>query len=94
MKILRGQFMEWVSKINQLIERLRTPLALAGLVVLVLYGIYKQILEMDVFTRVGENETFVLLGNVFFYLFVLAIFSVILGGLGYFLSIRSNKQKR
>ncbi|PPD47149.1 MAG: hypothetical protein CTY13_06000 [Methylobacter sp.] len=86
--------MEWVAKINQLIERLRTPLALAGLVVLVLYGIYKQILEMDVFTRVGENETFVLLGNVFFYLFVLAIFSVILGGLGYFLSIRSNKQKR
>jgi hypothetical protein len=35
--------MEFMTKAGNVLERMKTPLALAGLVVLVLYGIYYEI---------------------------------------------------
>lgn len=84
--------MEWLTKIGGVIERVRTPLALAGLVIVILYALYKQILEMDIFTEVGSDATFILIDRILTYLFILAVIAVILGGLGYILSIRSKKR--
>ena len=84
--------MELLNKMGSVIERVRTPLALAGLVIIVLYALYKQILEMDIFTKVGSDETFMLVDRVLLYLFILAATSAILGGIGYILSIRSSKK--
>lgn len=86
--------MELLSKVGNIIERVRTPLALAGLVVVVLYALYRQILGMDIFTRIGSGETFVLVDRVLLYLFILAVFAVALGAVGYILSIRNARSKR
>jgi hypothetical protein len=88
-----GGSVDWLTKMGSVIERVRTPLALAGLVVVVLYGLYKQILGSDILTKVGQDQTFVLLDRILFYLFILAVTAVLLGAVGYLFSIRSAKSK-
>ena len=85
--------MEWLSKLGNIIERVRTPLALAGLMVVLLYALYSQILKMDVFSKVSSRSTFVLIDRILLYVFILAILAVVLGGFGYFLSKRRSKSK-
>jgi hypothetical protein len=86
--------MEWGTKVGSVIARVRTPLTLAGLVVIVLYALYKQILGMDIFAKVGEDQTFILVNHVLLYLFILAVIAVVLGAVGYLFSVRSAKSKR
>ncbi len=44
--------------------KVRTPLALAGLTIVVLYGIYKEVLSLNVFEKIGANATFILLQDI------------------------------
>jgi hypothetical protein len=80
--------MEMLSRFGALLTRVRTPLALAGLVVLVLYAIYRQILQMSVFSQVSSEQTFVLIDRIAFYLFCLAVLAIVLALIGYFRTAR------
>jgi hypothetical protein len=71
------------EKLFVLAGKVKTPLVLAGLVVSVLYGIYKQILSLDVFENVGSNSTFIILQNMLEKVFWLALISIVLGVASY-----------
>lgn len=60
-------------------SKVRTPLALCGLIVVVLYGIYRQILSLDIFSKVGETSTVVLIGGILDKLFWLAMVALVMG---------------
>src|SRR6266700_3348376 len=59
--------------------KVRTPLALAGLTIVVLYGIYKEVLSLNVFEKIGANATFILLQDILDKLFWLALLALVLG---------------
>jgi hypothetical protein len=78
------------SKIEKFIAitgKIRTPLALSALIVIVLYGIYQQVLSLDVFEKIGAAPTFLLLQNVLDKLFWLALLGLILGVLSYVVTL-------
>ena len=84
--------MEFMTKAGNVLERMKTPLALAGLVVLVLYGIYYEILHLDIFANVGAEHTFALIGQITSYLFWLALLAIVLAACGYFISFRGKQR--
>ena len=67
-----------ITKIGNVLDRVKTPLTLGGLVILVLYGIYSQILTSSVFSAVAASA-FTLLQAIVRYLFWLALVALILG---------------
>lgn len=77
---------ENLIKIFGVAEKVKTPLALAGLVVIVLYLIFRQVLSLDVFSNIGASNTFALLQTVLSMLFWLAVTSILLGVSSYILS--------
>lgn len=72
-----------LDKLMGIASKVKTPLTLSGIVVIVLYAIYRQVLSLDVFENVGANSTFVLLQNVLDRLFWLAQIAIILGVVSY-----------
>ncbi len=60
------------------IPSIRRPISLVALIVIVLYGVYKLVLELPIFEGIGGERTFQLIDRIVFYLFVLAMASVIL----------------
>jgi hypothetical protein len=76
-----------MEKLAAVASKIKTPLALSGLVVVVLYAIYKQILSLDVYERIGSESTFQFLQNILDKLFWLAIIAIILGVICYLLPI-------
>jgi hypothetical protein len=64
-------------------RRVRTPLAVSGLVVVVLYLVYQQVLSLPVFSQLQAVQTFQILNSVLVYVFVLAIISIMLGFVGF-----------
>jgi hypothetical protein len=64
-------------------SKVGTPLALAGIIVIVLYALYKQVLGLKVFARLDADPTFRLLQQVLAKLFWLALIALILGAISY-----------
>lgn len=60
-------------------ERIKTPLALGGAVVIVLYLVFSRVLSLPVFGDLGQDHTYSLLHDVLRYVFWLAIVTVVLG---------------
>ena len=75
------------NKLIDVIDKIKTPLALSGLIIIVLYYIYRQILSLNIFSEIGESNTFLLLDKTIGILFYLAILSIILGTIGYLSSL-------
>jgi type III secretory pathway component EscU len=75
----------WLTKVGSLLEKIRTPLALGGLTVLVLFFLYKQILDLAIFPKLDEYQAFQIINLLLRNVFWLAIISVILGGISYIL---------
>ena len=68
------------SKVATILERIKTPLTLGGLVVVVLYGLYSQILKLPGFAAAFPSGAAAqLLQDIIKYLFWLAILAVVLG---------------
>src|SRR5262245_17379535 len=67
------------DKLFGIAEKIKTPLALAGLVVIVLYLLVKQVLALDVFSNIGGSGTLRVLENVLDSVFWLATIAVVLG---------------
>jgi len=68
-----------MKKLIQQISRISTPLSLSGLVITVLYGIYRSVLEFSDFSLLGKNETFILVDKIVSYLFILALVALVQG---------------
>jgi hypothetical protein len=68
------------AKIAAVLSRVKTPLTLGGLVVVVLYGLYSQILKLPGFAAaLPSGAAAQLLQDIIKYLFWLAILAVVLG---------------
>lgn len=68
------------AKVATVLNRVKTPLTLGGLVVLILYGLYSQILNLPGFrTALSSLAVAQLLQEIIKYLFWLAILAVVLG---------------
>lgn len=63
--------------------KVKSPLTLSGIVVVVLYAIYRQVLSLDVFEKVGANSTLVLLQSILDKLYWIALVSIVLGVASY-----------
>lgn len=68
-------------------EKIKTPLALSGVVVIVLYLLFKQVLSLNVFSNIGSTNTFVLLQNILSMVFWLAVVTIVLGIGSYILAM-------
>lgn len=75
------------DKLLSIASSLKTPFALAALVVAILYLIYRQVLSLGVFSNIGADPTFHLLQNVLDKLFWLALVAIILSLLSYIVTI-------
>lgn len=64
-------------------SNISTPLALAGITVIVLFFIYRTVLKKKIFSRQKEGNTFKIINRIITYLFVLALVSILLGVSGY-----------
>jgi len=86
-----------LSRLLDAVPKIRTPLVLAGVVMLVLYAILSQILHLDIFANVGSSGTIQLIGGLIQKLFILAITSLVLGVLSYLATLyfrhRSKRSK-
>ncbi len=76
-----------IQEIMKLAVKVRTPLALAGLTVVILYAIDKEILSLDVFEKIGGSGTLLLLQDILDKLFWLALVALVLGIASYVLTI-------
>ena len=63
-------------------SKVGTPLALSGIIIIVLYALYKQVLALKLFAPIGAGPTSRLLQNVLNKLFWLALIALILGPAG------------
>ena len=75
-----------LSELIRIASKVKTPLMLSGIVIIVLYAIYRQVLSLDVFENLGRNYTFILLQYVLNRIFWLAIIAMILGVISYIIT--------
>jgi hypothetical protein len=82
-----------IQALLKLAVKIRTPLALAGLVIVIFYAIYKEVLSLNIFANVGGNSTFLIIENIIDKVFWLAMVALVLGVISYlvpyFLSYRN-----
>ena len=79
MKDDSGQYHSAFEKLLSVASTIRTPLALAGVVTVILYAIYQQVLGLDVFDNIGSDSTFALLLSIIDKLFYIALLAILLG---------------
>jgi hypothetical protein len=75
--------MEIMDKLVAALDKVKTPLTLGGLVVIVLYGLYSQVLKLNIFGQLPAGSTFIIIRDIIGYLFWLAILAVVLGVVSY-----------
>lgn len=95
MKLIKNnEDMKNIIQLLSIANRIKTPISIISLVVIILYLIFKQILELDIFTKVGEKNTYLLLDNILNKIFWFAIIVLVFGVLLYILSYTlKNKNK-
>jgi len=69
-----------LGKMTGVLDRIKTPLTLAGLALLVFYGIFSRVLELPGLSgQLHESSTASLLARILSYTFILALVCVVLG---------------
>ena len=81
---------ENLEKIFKVVEQVKTPLSLAGVVLIAFYLLLQQILNLRVFENIGSSSTATLLHEIVQYLFWLAVLSIMLGVASYVVAIILN----
>ena len=74
--------------------RIRTPLGLAGLISVLLYATYRQVLSLPVFSMMDLEPTFLLLTFIVDRVFLIALIAILIAGVGYILPIVIPLQRR
>jgi hypothetical protein len=75
------------SRLAAIANRVKTPIALAALALILLYLVLRQVLGLDLFSRVSADETSRLLKLIIDSLFWLCMVAVILGVFAFILPI-------
>ena len=86
--------MKYLDKIFAIAIKVKTPLSITGLSVVVLYLLIKQILSLDVFANVGEENTYLLLSSILDKIFWFAIIALFLGVFSYIISFPFKKKSK
>lgn len=68
-----------MNALFEIASAMKTPLALAGIVVVALYLIFKAILKLNIFPKLTRRDTFQLINKIMTYLFILAFIAIVLG---------------
>lgn len=68
-----------LSAFASILERVRTPLTVAGLALLVLYGVFSRILGLNIFANIGSQGTTDVVKMLIRSVFWLAMVALILG---------------
>lgn len=76
-----------MNTLFEIASAVKTPLALAGIVVVVLYLIFKGILKLNIYPELTRRDTFQLLNRIMTYLFILALIAIVLGFIAYILPL-------
>lgn len=76
-----------LAKFTGILQRVKTPLTLAGLALLIFYGIFRKVLDLKIWGQLQEGSTAALLSGILSYTFVLALVCVVLG-VASFLAVR------
>jgi hypothetical protein len=79
----------FLAKAGALLEKIRTPLALGGLTVLVLFFLYDKILDLKIFPKLEGIYAYGLIKTLLNNVFWLALLAVLLGGVSYLLQFLS-----
>jgi len=74
-----------ISKAIEQIGKIKTPLTLGGLVFVVLYLIYQQVLSLNIFSELTDAGTLLIIDKILDRLFWLALISLLLGVVSYLL---------
>jgi hypothetical protein len=82
------------AKLFDIAQRIKTPLALAGAVLVVFYLIVKQLLSLNVFSNIGSQATADLLHGLVNKLFWLATITICLGVVSYLVALILSHQLR
>src|SRR5438876_3472737 len=82
------------TKLFEVAQRIKTPLALAGAVLIVFYLIIKQLLSLNVFSNIGSEATADLLRGLVSKLFWLSIITICLGVVSYLIALILSHQIR
>jgi hypothetical protein len=82
------------EKVLSIATRVRTPLAVSGLVLAILYLLYHQVLSLNIFQNVGANPTFLIINKVLDRLFWLAVLAMVLGVGSYLIAIIIGRRER
>jgi phosphate/sulfate permease len=63
----------------KLAPKITTPLSIVSLIIIILYLLYKQVLNLPIFSRLDETGTYQVVTQILFYLFILAIVGLVIG---------------
>ena len=83
----------FLNKLTRLASKVKTPLLLAGLVTIIFYAIFRQVLSLDIFDNIGANNTFAVIQNVLDRIFFLALVAIVLGVASYLITFSLDKIK-
>lgn len=75
-----------ITRAGGILNRIKTPLTLGGLALLVFYGIVSKLLDLKIFPQLAVPSSAALLSRLLTYTFVLAITAVVLGIASYVIS--------
>lgn len=79
-----------MERVFEVVSKISTPLALAGVVIVVLFFIYREIIKKNIFPTLTKNLSSEIIKLLIKCLFILGLVSLILGFVGYALSIFSS----
>ncbi len=74
------------EKLLGIAARVAKPLALASVIVIVLYLIYRQIIDLPIYSQLSEENTSELLASIVNSIFILALVGLVLGVASYLYS--------
>jgi hypothetical protein len=67
-----------LDSLLKVVPKIRRPIALAAFSFVILYAVYKLIFAQPIFEKMGGDKTFIIIDRIAFYVFILALVSVIL----------------
>jgi hypothetical protein len=83
-----------MEKIIESLLKVRTPLTIGGLSIVVFYLLYNKILELGIFSNLGEDSTAYVIGDILSKVFYFAVLALIVGVGSYIYLTVLNRKKR
>ncbi len=84
--------MKYLDKILLVTTKIKTPLSIAGLVIIFLYLVAKQILSLKIFSELGQKNSFIILSDILNKFFWIAVIALFLGVIGYIAALLFKRQ--